>query len=328
MLYVDTSLIADPHINLAVEEHLLRNASTGEDLFLVYVNEPSVIIGRNQNVFEEVNREFVVAQGIHVVRRLTGGGAVYHDHGNLNFSYIVQNLKENVNNFRKFTTPVIRVLQALGVEAELGGRSDILVNGLKVSGNAQFVASMRMISHGTLLFDSNLERVREALRVETEVVQSKAVQSVRSQVANVSDFLAQPMNIKEFTERLLEVLFEGSPFIQEYHLNAQDWREIEKIAKERYHTWDWTYGRSPAFTIRKRLRLSGDELEARLNIKHGVISGVEFSSGLSPDSVHALRDRLVGAKYFRQTIEQELNGFELPAFFKGISLDDFINWIY
>ncbi len=209
MIFVDNQQVIDPSVNLAIEEYLLRNFSGDDEILLFYINEPSIIIGRNQNTLEEINHEYVDAHNIHVVRRLSGGGAVYHDLGNLNFSFIAHNRPENVHNFKKFTGPVVQVLRQMGVSAEMSGRNDILVEGRKVSGNAQYISGKRMFSHGTLLFDSDLSCVAEALNVKMSKITSKGLKSVRSRVANISEFLSEPITLEQFRRRLLEGIFSG-----------------------------------------------------------------------------------------------------------------------
>ena len=193
MIFVDNENRTDPRINLAIEEHLLRQVDLGEDILLFYINAPSIIIGRNQNTLAEINHRYVAQRGITVVRRVSGGGAVYHDLGNLNFSFITRFERGSFQNFRKFTEPAIRVLREMGVPAELSGRNDILVNGRKVSGTAQYRGRERMISHGTLLFDARLDEVSDALNVKMDKIVAKGIKSVRSRVANISESLPQRM---------------------------------------------------------------------------------------------------------------------------------------
>lgn len=207
MIFIDNEGNTDPFLNLALEEYILRNFAHQQDFLLFYINEPSIIIGRNQNTLEEINYDYVKREGIHVVRRISGGGAVYHDFGNLNFSFITDYHYDNLNNFRKFTEPVIRVLNNLGVNAELKGRNDIVVNDKKISGNAQFSSVKRMFSHGTLLFDSDLDEVSKALQVKMTKIQSKGHKSVRSRVANISGFLERPMTIDNFRIAILNGLY-------------------------------------------------------------------------------------------------------------------------
>jgi len=164
MLFVDNSGTTDARLNLALEEHVLRNKVTEDDLLLFYVNAPAIIIGRNQNTIEEINSDLVDARGVRVVRRVSGGGAVYHDLGNLNFSFMTRDVNTRFNRYDLFNKPVVEVLRELGVPAEIGGRNDILANGRKISGNAQFATAGRMFSHGTLLLDSNLDDVTATLK--------------------------------------------------------------------------------------------------------------------------------------------------------------------
>ena len=214
MLFVDNQETTDPRMNLAIEEHLLRNVQLVEPLLLFYINAPSVILGRNQNSVEEIDPDFVRQKKIHVVRRLSGGGAVYHDLGNLNFSFITHG-RQDLHNFEKFTEPVIKVLRDLGIDAGLQGKSDIFVDGKKVSGNAQYAAAGRMFSHGTILFDTNLENMLRAINPKQAKIESKAVQSVRAFVTNIREQLSEDMDIAQFRQALLTGIF-GSGDIPAY----------------------------------------------------------------------------------------------------------------
>ncbi len=210
MLFVDNNGVNDPRINLAVEEYLLRHVDRPEALLLFYVNEPSVIIGRNQNTIEEIDPDYTAAHNIHVIRRLSGGGAVYHDLGNLNFSFVTSG-KDDLHNFAKFIEPVVSVLRSLGVAAELRGRSDIFAEGRKISGNAQYATNERMFSHGTLLFDTNLGEMLRAINPRRIRIESKAVHSVRSVVANIRELLPHDMNLDGLRAALLRGIFGDGP---------------------------------------------------------------------------------------------------------------------
>jgi lipoate-protein ligase A len=244
MLFVDNQNITDPRLNLAIEEHLLRNVRLSEPLLLFYINEPAVIIGRNQNTVEEIDPDFIQENDIHVVRRLSGGGAVYHDLGNLNFSFITQG-KQDLHNFGKFTQPVIEVLGRLGVTAVLQGKSDIFVDGKKVSGNAQYAASGRMFSHGTILFNTSIKNMLQAINPRQTKIESNAVQSVRAFVTNIQEHLSEKMDIMQLRQALLDGIF-GGEVIPTYSLSEEDWGQIREIAAQRYMNWDWNYGRFPA----------------------------------------------------------------------------------
>src|SRR3712207_6001324 len=195
MLFIDNRGITDARVNLALEEYVFRNKPAAEDCLLFYVNAPAIIIGRNQNTAEEIDADVVAARGIRVVRRVSGGGAVYHDLGNLNFSFMTPDVSGRFSRYDHFTRPVVETLRAVGVPAELGGRNDILAGGRKISGNAQFATPSRMFSHGTLLLDSDLEAVTAARRPKPGKVESKGVKSIRSRVANIAEFLPEPLAV-------------------------------------------------------------------------------------------------------------------------------------
>lgn len=329
MLFVDNRDGHDPTANLALEEYVLRNAQTEEDLLLFYINAPSIIIGRHQNTLEEINRDYVTQHGIQVVRRLSGGGAVYHDLGNLNFSFITSSQPENFRNFKKFTAPVIAALVELGVPAELSGRNDILVDGYKVSGNAQYIAKGRMVSHGTLLFNADLSHVADALNVHENKISSKGIKSVRSRVANIRDFLGQPMTITEFRTYLLTKLFPDSAVTPEYPLSAQDWTAVETLAETRYRSWEWNYGHSPDFNVEKRQRFAGGEIDARLDVQKGVIQAVKFYGDFFAESEpEPLERMLVGVRYEREAILQALEQAPIGKYFAGMDLQTFGEFIY
>src|SRR5699024_4922181 len=208
MKFIDNKGITDPYINLALEEYVLRNFGEKDSFLLFYINEPSIIVGKNQNSIEEINTEYVEANNIKVVRRLSGGGAVYHDEGNLNFSFITKDDGDSFHNFAKFTEPVVRALNEIGVPAELIGRNDLQIEGRKFSGNAQFSTKGRMFSHGTLMLDSEIEHVVSALNVRKEKIESKGIKSIRSRVANISEYLEAPLSMEDFKALILKSIFE------------------------------------------------------------------------------------------------------------------------
>jgi lipoate---protein ligase len=329
MLFVDNQNEHDPAVNLALEEYIHRQAQTDEDLLLFYINAPSIIIGRHQNTLEEINRDYVEQHGIHIVRRLSGGGAVYHDLGNLNFSFITRYQAGDFHNFKKFTEPVIRGLAKLGVPAELSGRNDILVDGKKVSGNAQYISKGRVISHGTLLFNADLSHVSDALNVQASKLTSKGIKSVRSRVANISEFLPQPMDIETFRLYLLAHFFEGAAETPSYPLSEQDWAAVHQLADERYRSWEWTYGHSPDFNVEKRERFPAGEIEARLDVQQGVIRSVkfygDFFSEIEPE---ALEQLLIGVRYTREDIFHILQHVEIGRYFSGVDMQTFGAFLY
>lgn len=329
MLYVNTGDSHDPGLNLAAEEYVIRNIAHGEEILLFYINGPSIIIGRNQNTVQEINTDYVEAHDIKVVRRLSGGGAVYHDEGNLNFSFIAPHSKDNFHNFKKFTEPVIKVLKEMGVPAELRGRNDIVVNDQKISGNAQYVAGERMVSHGTLLWQANLTRVGEALRVKAAKIESKGIKSIRSRVANITEFIdGIPMSVEAFRSKIIESVFEGSE-VRSYILTDQDWAAIEKLAEERYRNWDWNYGRSPAFDIQRETRYAGGEIEVYLDIAQGMIRDIKFYGDFfGQRGVDELEQKLKGIRYAPEAIIAALEGLTIGDYFVNYSLDGLLTLLY
>ncbi|GGE25847.1 lipoate--protein ligase [Marinithermofilum abyssi] len=329
MLFIDNQNITDPRINLAIEEYALTHLDGNDEYLLFYINEPSIIIGRNQNTFEEIHVDICRERGIHVVRRLSGGGAVYHDTGNLNFSFITRDDGKSFMNFRKFTDPVIRALRELGVEAELTGRNDIQVGEKKISGNAQYAAQGRMFSHGTLMFDVNLEQVAEVLKVKKEKFQSKSTKSVRSRVGNIRDFMDRDMNIGQFREFLLRYIFEGHEEIPEYRLQESDWKKIREIKEKRYGNWDWNFGRSPKFNVENSKRFPIGSIDVRLNVKKGMITICTiYGDFFGFKDVKEIEERLTGIRYDRKAIEKALEGIDIQPYFGNITKEEFVDLVY
>ncbi len=329
MLFIDNQNITDPRVNLAIEEYALKNLDIDKTYLLFYINEPSIIIGKHQNTVEEIHVDYVREHNIHVVRRLSGGGAVYHDLGNLNFSFITKDDGKSFANFSKFTKPVIEALNLLGIKAELSGRNDILAEGRKISGNAQFSTKGRMFSHGTLMFDVNLDDVVKALQVKKEKIESKGIKSIRSRVANIADFLQKPLTILEFRKLLLEHIFQGQKPIPEYVLSEKDWKKIREISDSRYKNWDWNYGESPASNIQQSHRFSVGTIDVRLNVEKGIIRSCKiYGDFFGVGDVRDVENRLVGTRYERGEIEKSLVGIDLKHYFGAVSREDFINLVY
>lgn len=328
MKFIDNKGITDPRINLAIEEYALKNLDIDETYLLFYINEPSIIIGKNQNTIEEINTEYVESENLHVVRRLSGGGAVYHDLGNLNFSFITKDDGESFHNFRKFTEPVIKALKKLGVNAELSGRNDIEAEGRKISGNAQFSTKGRMFSHGTLLFDSEIENVVSALKVRKDKIESKGIKSIRSRVANISEFLEEKISITEFRSMLLRYIFDVNE-IEEYELTEEDWKNINELSEKRYGNWNWNYGKSPKFNLQHSHRFSVGSIDIRLEVNKGVIENCKiYGDFFGVGDVSDIENKLIGLKYEKAEVEHALEGVEITHYFGNVTKEDIINLIY
>ncbi|MEO8773609.1 MAG: lipoate--protein ligase [Gelidibacter sp.] len=329
MIFIENEGNTNPKLNLALEEYALRNFSAENDYLLFYINEPSIIIGRNQNTLEEINHNYVEENNIHIVRRVSGGGAVYHDFGNLNFSFITNHDVKSLNNFKKFTAPVIKVLNNLGLDAELKGRNDIEVGERKISGTAQFSTGKRMVSHGTLLLDTDLGEVVNALNVKMSKIQSKGHKSVRSRVANISEFLKKPLKIEEFRQLLLEGLYDESEAFESYHLTSEEWKSVHKLKEEKYDTWDWNYGRSPKFNVQRNKRFPVGEIDLRIFVEKGHIKDFKiFGDFFGKEPVEQLEQLLIGARYELADITALLKDVEVKEYFGDLQKTDFIELIY
>ncbi|AZV41628.1 lipoate--protein ligase [Peribacillus asahii] len=329
MLFIDNKGITDPRINLAIEEYALKHLDINESYLLFYINKNAIIIGKNQNTVEEINQDYVDEQGITVVRRLSGGGAVYHDLGNLNFSFITKDDGDSFHNFKKFTEPVVKALGKLGVQAELSGRNDIMAEGKKISGNAMFATRGRMFSHGTLLFNSEMEHIVSALKVKKDKIESKGIKSIRSRVGNIADFLKEPMTIEEFRSFLLKNIFEGTEEIPEYVLTEEDWKEIHKISEKRYQQWDWNYGRSPKFNLQHSHRFPVGSIDIRLEVNKGIIENCKiYGDFFGVGEVTDIEHKLTGVRYEKQAIDAVLEEVDVQHYFGNVTKEDILKLIF
>lgn len=330
MLFIDNKGITDAAINLAIEEYALRHLPEEETYLLFYINAPSVIIGKHQNTIEEINAEYIRDNGVKVVRRLSGGGAVYHDLGNLNFSFITKDDGQSFHNFRKFTQPVVEALHQLGVNAELTGRNDLQVGEQKVSGNAQFSTRGRMFSHGTLMFNLNLDHVQASLHANPEKFKSKSTKSVRSRVANLIDFMDKKITIEEFRSELLRHIF-GMEVneVPQYVLTEQDWGKIHQISKERYQNWEWNYGQSPESNVKHAKKFPVGIIDLRMDVKDGRIAAIKiFGDFFGVGDVADIEDKLRGLRYEESEVRNALADTDLKHYFGNIEREDFIGLVF
>ncbi|MBC1434561.1 lipoate--protein ligase [Listeria rocourtiae] len=331
MYFIDNKNVLDPTINLAVEEFILTELDLDEPVLLFYINQPSIIIGRNQNTIEEINTEYVAENNIKVVRRLSGGGAVYHDEGNLNFSFITNDDGDSFHNFAKFTEPIVVALKKQGVNAELKGRNDLLIDGFKVSGNAQFATKGKMFSHGTLMLDLNLDDVVASLKVRKDKIESKGIKSVRSRVANISEFMENKMTTEEFRDLLLLDIFEVESVadVKEYVLTEADWEKIRAISAKRYNNWDWNYGKSPKFNLERTKRFPVGSIDVRLDVVKSIIADVKiFGDFFGVGDVTEIESKLRGVNYERSAVEKALSDVDIKHYFGNITKEDFLDLVY
>lgn len=325
----------DPRINLALETYLMKELPVDEPILLFYINEPSIIIGRNQNTIEEINKEYVEEKGIHVVRRLSGGGAVYHDFGNLNFSFIMPDDGNSFRDFAKVTQPIIDALHAMGVEgAQLKGRNDLVIGEKKFSGNAMYATNGRMFAHGTIMFDSDVNEVVNALKVRKDKIESKGIKSIRSRVTNIKPFLAdeyQNMSTVDFRQAILLRIFgvESVEDVKVYDLTDADWEKINDISDTYYRNWDWNYGRSPEFDLVRRQRFAIGSVEAKMNVAGGVINEIRlFGDFFGLGEIADVEKILQGTRYEKAAIAQAVAKIDIKKYFGNIEEADLVNLLY
>lgn len=316
----------DPAFNLAAEEWLLRNAET--DVFMLWRNAPAVIVGRNQNTLSQISESFVRERGIPVIRRLTGGGAVFHDLGNLNFTFISPGHETPALDFRRFTEPVIAAMRTMGVDCEFDGRNDLTIQGRKFSGNAQHVLRDRVLHHGTLLFASEIADLSGALRVDPEKYRDKAVKSVQRRVTNISSHLVEPMSVTEFAGRLMAHVSGGAP-LGDLDLRADEIRDINRLADSRYRTWDWNYGASPKYGFTRSTRTPGGLLEVHMEVRDGIIAGLRlFGEYFGVLDIAGLEDRLIGCRHDREAMAECLADVDLDQYMRGVDLPAFFDCLF
>ena len=313
----------DPAWNLALDEYLLTHFT--EEVLSLWRNGPSVIVGRNQNALEEIDQDFVRARGIAVVRRLTGGGAVFHDLGNVNYTLVQPYQEGDFNNYAKFTRPIVDFLAELGVRAELSGRNDLLVEGRKCSGNAQAVRGGRILHHGTLLFSADLSQLAGALRPRDIKIQSKGVKSVSSRVTNLAGHLPEPMRVEAFLDRL-RAWFLARPGVRPYQLTAEDRAAVDALRAAKYGAWAWNFGASPRYTWARAAKYPFGLVDVRLRVEGGVIQeAVLYGDYFGRRDSGELAAALAGLPHRREAVGEPLRALPLGDYIAGMEPEELLD---
>ncbi|MCL2337082.1 MAG: lipoate--protein ligase [Firmicutes bacterium] len=324
MIYIVNDA-TDPYFNLALEEYFLKHAQIDGDVLILWQNEPVIVVGKNQDPLAEINLDYVREQGIKVVRRITGGGAVYHDAGNINFSLIRNH--DGDTRFAFFAEPVLRCLKDLGVDAVFSGRNDILVDGRKISGNAQCLYKSKVLHHGTLLWQSDLNVLGKALNPQPEKMAARGVKSVKSRVANISGYLSEPITAADFKRRLAA---EFNRDLTRYEPTNKELEAIERLADSKYRTDVWNYGVLPPTDIVRKKRCQGGLVEARLSISGGVVRNIillgDFFEGNSP--LEQLTQLLQGRLFNRCAVEEALANITIADYMQNVGKQEFLDLLF
>lgn len=312
----------DCYFNLAMEELFLREYK--DEVFMLWQNDNTIVIGKNQNTLAEINSDYVKEKGIRVVRRITGGGAVYHDMGNINFTYIARHDGEWENDFSRFAKPVIRALEKLGLHAEVSGRNDIVASGRKISGNAQTVINGRILHHGTLLFNTNVDVLANALIPDADKIQSKGIKSVSSRVANINELLGRSVTADELYELISCEVKELYGAIG-YELSTREVENAERLAEEKYRTWEWNFGYSPKYTFTKKKRFGGGSVNAYLTVEEGKITAAKlYGDFFGIYDVSDIEAALCGASHREDAVRAALAKFKVSDYFGKISAEELL----
>lgn len=290
----------DPYFNLAFEEYCFEHLCPEDDFFIIWRNSPSIIVGNHQNVFEEVDHHLVKKMNIPVVRRISGGGTVYHDIGNVNCSFIF-NVDEHFNiNYHRHNQLIVNALFNMGIDVEISERNDLTFNGKKISGNAQRIIKRRALHHGTILYDVRLDHLEELIQPSMTKIKSKAIQSIRSKVTNIKPFINLMDNtVETFSEALIKSLSNNYE-CEELVLNSNDLNTIANLALTKYQSWQWNYGESPKFSFQNSLETDNGLLSIDLTIKKGqietgVLTGVQHIGTVKLEGIEYRLDSILEA---------------------------------
>jgi len=316
----------DPCFNLAAEEYVLKNFT--DNCFMLWRNDPSVIVGRHQNTLAEINAEYVKQNHIKVVRRLSGGGAVFHDLGNINFTFIENAKNDKLIDFQKYTQPVIAVLRLLGIDARFEGRNDLVIDGKKFSGDAEHVFRGRVLHHGTLLFASKLTDLSGALNANPAKFTDKAVKSVRSRVTNISSHLKKPLEPEDFREMVFDYMMDNHPDSKPYRYTDADIAAISRLRDEKYATWEWNFGQSPGYNMVNSLRTGGGNLEVHLDVQNGIIRHIRiFGDFFNIGDMAELERLLTGTAHNETAIHRKLQQVNLSDYMVNVTEDELVEVI-
>jgi lipoate-protein ligase A len=314
----------DAKMNFALEKYAMDELNVAKEYFMFWRTRPTLMVGRYQNTLREINMPFAKERGIDIVRRVTGGGTIYTDENGWQFSFIVKEPGQRRIEFDTFTQPILDALHSIGVPAEKSGRNDLVIGGRKFSGNAQYLRSNVVLHHGSLLFNTDLETLVRALSVDDEKIVSKGIASVRQRVTNIAEHLSAPMTSLEFRDVMLSFLLRDA---DTYELTPQDIARVTEIKQAQFDTWEWNFGRDPAFNITKEARFAGGKLSVQSFVENGVITDIRFYGDFfAREDLERLQQRLIGCPYREDDLRAVLHA-EAEGVIYGITPDEVLSCI-
>ena len=319
----------DTAFNIALEEYCFKKLKDEDEIFLLWINEPSIIVGKYQNTIEEINTEYTREKGIHVIRRISGGGAVYHDLNNLNYTIISNRDKGQEGfNFKEFSKPIIETLAELGVKAEFTGRNDLEIDGQKFCGNAQAYIKDRVMHHGCLLFNVDFSALGDALKVSKDKIESKGVKSVRSRVTNILPHLKTPITVEEFGDKIMEYMKKQYPDMKEYVFSKE---ELDYIAKraEIKRSWEWNYGESPEFNITRGKRFKNGKIQIFATVENSRIKNIKFYGDFfgKNEDLSEIENLLKNVKYTAEDVKEKLESIDIGEYFSKFTVAEIVEVI-
>ena len=312
LYYVSNTL--DPTYNIATEYYLFHQYT--QPILYLWINGPSIVVGKHQNTIEEINTRFVKEHNIEVCRRISGGGTVYHDEGNLNYT-IISNDEQRKIDYSTFSRPIIEALKKMGVNATTDDRNSIRVDDFKICGHAQYMSRGRKMHHGCLLFNSDLTVLEKALKVPKDKIKSKGIKSVRSRVKNISEFLQGTYTILDFKNFIKASVEDEYGQIDAIELTAKDHTSIESLRNEKFTGWEWVYGNSPVFNLKRKRVLSESDFEVRLTIKHGKIEVIHFYGDFfGATGVEGVEEALLNLRYEKESLRRAIEFINVTNVFQ------------